>query len=88
MTPNELTPQQNYEYLLRQFNQLKAAYIKLEGFVADNPPLDLTKLTRVTVVGDARRRDYEGWGLYGDGCELAIQDEGRTLKVLPRGEFQ
>lgn len=43
----------------------------------------LSQVTRVTVVGDSGRA-FEGWDLFENGAELAVQDAGRTLKVLPR----
>lgn len=49
-------------------------------------PLDLSKVTRITVVGDAGKgllfEDYHAYG-HPHGPELSLQDEGKTLKILP-----
>jgi len=44
--------------------------------------VDLSKVTRVTVVSD-NKREYEGWDLYKKGARIVVQDNGRTMKVLP-----
>lgn len=46
--------------------------------------IDMSKVNRVTVVHPKRRRVYED--STHDGVILALQDEGRTLKVLPANE--
>lgn len=45
---------------------------------------DLSRVTRVTVVGPTGRV-FEDYQIYAetDGAELSIQDEGQTLKILP-----
>lgn len=47
-------------------------------------PVQLTEVTRVTVVGDAEGRVFERKSLYSNGVRLSVQDDGRTLKVLPK----
>lgn len=47
-------------------------------------PVQLTQITRVTVVDDASGRVFERKNLYSNGVQLSVQDEGRTLKVLPK----
>lgn len=44
------------------------------------------KVTRITVVG-ADGIVYENYNLFPDGAEVHLQDEGRTLKVFPRGDM-
>lgn len=46
-------------------------------------PLALSRVTRVTVVGK-EGRVFEGWDLFEDGAFFTLQDDGRTLKILPR----
>lgn len=43
----------------------------------------LSKVTRVTVVGTGGR-EFEGRDLFENGAYLSVQDDGLTLKVLPR----
>ena len=43
---------------------------------------DTSMVSRVSVVG-AEGRLYEGWNLFDRGVALSLQDEGRTLKILP-----
>ncbi|WP_336670701.1 hypothetical protein [Tsukamurella sp. USMM236] len=50
--------------------------------MSDN--LDLSKVTRITVVDSEYGRVFERYNLYRDGVELHLQDDGRTLKVFPR----
>ena len=47
---------------------------------------DYSKVTRIVVVPDWGRTEYEGWDLYENGVELHLQDDGRTLKIFPRQE--
>lgn len=42
----------------------------------------LAEVTRVTVVTGVKRV-FEGWDLYQHGVDLVLQDQGRTLKLLP-----
>lgn len=51
-----------------------------------NWPINFEKVTRVTVVREGGGHLFEGWDLYTRGAEVVIQDEGRTLKILPRRE--
>lgn len=48
--------------------------------------LNLSRVTRITVVGDAGKgllfEDYHAYE-HPHGPELSLQDEGRTLKILP-----
>lgn len=44
---------------------------------------DLSKVTRVDIVSDRKREVLQGPGLFEGGCALEVQDDGRTLKVLP-----
>lgn len=39
-------------------------------------------VTRVTVVSE-NGREYEGWNF--DGVQIDLQDDGKTLKILPKG---
>lgn len=43
------------------------------------------KVTRITVVGP-NGIQFEQYDLFPDGAEVHLQDEGRTLKVFPRGD--
>lgn len=44
---------------------------------------EFEKVTRVTVVpGNRAASGYEGWGIF-EGCEIHLQDDGRTLKIFP-----
>ena len=43
---------------------------------------DLTKVTRVTIVGP-EGVEFEKRGIYNGGCFLSIQDGGKTLKIFP-----
>lgn len=43
---------------------------------------DLSRVDRVTVVGPEGSL-FERSGIYDHGVELAVQDDGRTLKILP-----
>lgn len=45
--------------------------------------MDLSKVTRITVVSD-EKREFEKFNLYKQGVELSLQDDGRTLKILPQ----
>lgn len=49
----------------------------------DHTPLDLSRVTRITVVGD-NGIVFEDYALYEDGAELLLQDDGRTLKIVPQ----
>lgn len=42
----------------------------------------LSKVTRVTVVTEDGIQ-YENYNAYKDGCVVMLQDEGRTVKILP-----
>lgn len=44
---------------------------------------DLSKVTRVDIVSDIKREVLHGPRLFDGGCVLEVQDDGRTLKVLP-----
>jgi len=45
---------------------------------------DLSAVTRVVVVGESPvGRAFEKHDLYSHGCVLIVQDDGRTLKLLP-----
>lgn len=46
--------------------------------------MDLTKVTRITVVQYPEGRVFERKNLYDNGVELSVQDDGRTLKIFPR----
>lgn len=46
--------------------------------------MNLDKVTRITVVGPGGTREFEKYDLYPDGVEIALQDDGRTLKIFPR----
>ncbi|WP_066584651.1 hypothetical protein [Corynebacterium provencense] len=50
------------------------------------PALDLPDVTRVCVVTEKERRVLDHRDAYPNGCEVHIQDEGRTIKILPRQE--
>lgn len=46
---------------------------------------DLRRITRVCVVGTSSQIVFENYEVYAPpGAYLAIQDEGRTLKILPQ----
>lgn len=45
--------------------------------------IDLRKITRITVVTD-EGRVFEKYDAYENGVVLSIQDDDRTLKILPR----
>ena len=47
---------------------------------------DLEKVDRVVIVSDFGGRVYDVGSLYGNGVELHLQDNGRTLKIFPRQE--
>jgi hypothetical protein len=47
--------------------------------------VDLSSVNRVVVV-TARGRAYDKSALYADGCAVAVQDDGRTLKLFPASE--
>jgi hypothetical protein len=49
------------------------------------PTFVFPDVSRVTVVSD-EGLEYEAYGLYLDGVELHLQDNGRTLKIFPRRE--
>lgn len=55
-----------------------------DGDQMEGDPMDLSKVTRVTVVGQHHGIVYEKYDLYDDGVDLLVQDDGRTLKILPR----
>lgn len=46
---------------------------------------DLSKVTRITVVSDVGGVEFENYRLWSNGVELLLQDDDRTLKVVPRG---
>lgn len=46
---------------------------------------DFDKVSRIVVVSDIEVV-FEKYGLYEDGIEIHLQDDGRTLKILPRKE--
>ncbi|CAH1193780.1 Hypothetical protein ROUS_39 [Brevibacterium phage Rousseau] len=48
--------------------------------------MDLTKVTRITVIQYPEGRVFERKNLYDNGVELDVQDDGRTLKIFPRKE--
>lgn len=39
-------------------------------------------VTRITVVGP-NGVEFERYALFPDGCELHLQDDGKTLKIFP-----
>lgn len=41
-------------------------------------------VTRITVVGEDSGRAFERYDLYENGCEIHLQDGGKTLKIFPR----
>lgn len=43
---------------------------------------DLRKITRITVVTD-EGREFEKYNAFENGIVLSIQDDGKTLKILP-----
>ena len=45
--------------------------------------MDLSKVTRVTVVAKNYGVAFERYNLYDEGCYLMLQDDGRTLKIFP-----
>lgn len=45
--------------------------------------MNLDKVTRITVVSD-KGREFEKYDLFKHGVYLSVQDDGRTLKILPR----
>lgn len=47
---------------------------------------EFDKVTRITVVGPHSGVVFERYGLYKDGVELHLQDDGRTLKIFPRSQ--
>lgn len=44
--------------------------------------------TRVTVVGDGvpGGRIFEQYGIWKNGAEIHIQDDGRTIKIFPKAK--
>jgi hypothetical protein len=44
---------------------------------------EFADVTRVTVVGK-NGLAYEDYNLYKQGCEVHLQDDGRTLKIFPK----
>lgn len=44
---------------------------------------DLSAVTRVDIVSDAKLQVLHGRDLFDAGCTLEVQDAGRTLKILP-----
>lgn len=51
------------------------------GFLSRGNPLkDVTRVTVVTDVG----REFEKFNAYADGVSILVQDDGRTLKIIPR----
>ncbi len=50
----------------------------------DAAKTDLSKVTRVTVVDLEHGRSFEKYGIYNNGAEIHLQDDGRTLKIFPR----
>lgn len=48
-------------------------------------PLDISQVTRVSVIGPGgvRFEDYDLYPTGSGGAQLLLQDEGRTLKILP-----
>lgn len=55
----------------------------IERLTAALEAQSLRNITRVTVVGDDGAV-FERYALYANGARAVIQDEGRTLKILPR----
>lgn len=41
-------------------------------------------VTRLTVVADAVGVMFEDYSLYANGVDILVQDDGRTLKIIPR----
>lgn len=52
--------------------------------IFDNVPIQAKSVTRITVVGD-EGIVFERYNLYENGVDLVFQDQGRTLKIFPRG---
>jgi hypothetical protein len=44
---------------------------------------DLSAVTRIDIVSDRKREVLRGSDLFERGCVLDVQDDGRTLKILP-----
>lgn len=49
----------------------------------DDNGLKLEKVTRITVVTNEQGRVLDEWDAYQHGVEIHLQDDGRTLKILP-----
>lgn len=54
----------------------------LTGKMSDQSKTILPDATRVTVVGNDGI-EYERYDLFDNGCMVLVQDEGRTVKILP-----
>lgn len=60
----------------------------VDGFEVEDAelvPITFPRVSRLTIVS-GEGLEYEAYGLYLDGVELHLQDDGRTLKVFPRRE--
>jgi hypothetical protein len=44
--------------------------------------MDLSKVTRITVVNDEKGITYEDYHVFKHGCGLSLQDDVRTLKII------
>lgn len=65
--------------------ELEEEFLNRQRRLADSMP-DLSSITRVTVVGNDDVV-FEEYDLYAAGAVLDIQDDGRTLKILPADKF-
>ena len=41
------------------------------------------EVTRVTIVG-LDGIEYENYSIYEEGCTILVQDQGKTIKVIPK----
>ncbi len=41
------------------------------------------QVMRITVVTKVGRRVFEQYDAFPEGCEIHLQDEGRTMKIFP-----
>lgn len=67
----------------RRARAAEARIAELERELRSAAP-DLRRVTRVSVIGTEGQL-FEQWGIYPDGAELMIQDDGATLKIRPAG---
>lgn len=48
------------------------------------PDAHFPEVTRVTIVSEEHGRVFEKFDLYKGGVDILIQDDGRTLKIVPK----